>query len=55
MFVHNLWGQRGWGEGVTFPWNSDLSLERSPFLEQVLSVINPKQALYVDLLYELEA
>ena len=55
MFVHNLWGQRGWGEGVTFPWNSDLSLGQAPFLVQVLSVIIPVQELYIDLLYELEA
>ena len=53
MFVNNLWGQRG--KGGKFPWNGDLSLERAPFLEQVLSVIILRQALYVDLLYELEA
>ena len=39
----------------TFYWNGDLSLEQAPLLEQVLSVIIPTQALYVDLIYELEA
>ena len=46
----------GGGRGVvTFPWNSDLSLGQAPFLVQVLSVLIPTQALYVDLLYEIEA
>ena len=47
-------GSEGGGVG-TFPWNGNLSLERAPFWEQVLSVLIPTQALCVDLLYELEA
>ena len=44
----------GGGLGTLY-WNGDLSLEQAPFLEQVLSVLIPTQALYVDILYELEA
>ena len=38
-----------------FPSNGNFSLEGAPFLEQVIIILIPTQALYVDLLYELEA